>query len=267
MRFDEDGLYIPNEQPKPIIESLILSTRQLAEIPEPVPLIPGWLFLDSLAWLGGAPGSYKSFLAMEWACHVATGTTWRGQKVKPGRVLYILAEGKGGAYKRVEAWQQANGKQAQIDWLPAAPQVGTALWESLVAHVALHPYDLIVIDTQSRVTTGKDENGAEGATVIIDQFTRLKDAAKACTLILHHMNRGGTNLRGSSAQDGAAETIVEITRVESVARVRNKKQKDGQEADDYYVRRVKSARSMTLVECEKPFDWDKKRKMSRTNDL
>jgi len=39
---------------------------------------------DTLAGLIGAPGSYKSFLADDWAACTATGTPWCGREVAKG---------------------------------------------------------------------------------------------------------------------------------------------------------------------------------------
>lgn len=263
--YDEQGYYIPKPPPPPPprLADMILNTNQLAAIPQPRPLIPGFLFRDSLTWVGGAPGAYKSFLAVELACHVATGTTWRGHKVSPGRVLYIVAEGKSGIWKRVRAWQKAAGIDAQIDWLPIAPQVGTDMWEQLIAHTKDQGYDLILVDTQSRVTVGLDENQAEGSSKVVSHLTRLKDASGACVIIVHHLNRGGTNLRGSTVVDGAADTIIELVKVDGVSRVRNRKQKDVDEAGDYYVRSVAIEDSMILVEVDKPTSFDKRLKEIR----
>jgi RecA-family ATPase len=272
LQFDENGFYIPQppglypvaDEPK--LADLLLTTRQLSNIPEPTPLIDGYLYRDCLVWLGGAPGAYKSFWAMEIACHVATGTTWRGARIKPGSVLYVVAEGKGGAWKRIEAWQAANRVEAQITWLPVAPQVSTRQWDELVQIARDRHFDLIVIDTQSRVTVGRDENQAESASLIVNAFTRLKDASGACVILVHHLNRLGTNLRGSSAIDGAAEAIVQLVKVDGVTRVRNKKQKDMAEFDDYYVRGVSSARSLVLVECDHPPGWNAAYKALRRGD-
>lgn len=261
---DDHGYQREEPDEENTIRSLIITTRQLAEIPEPEALIDGYLLRDTLTWLGGAPGAYKSFMAIELACVVASGTTWRGVKVKPGRVLYVIAEGRSGAYKRVEAWMKASGTIVQIDWLPAAPQIGTASWQHLVDHVRVEGYDLIVLDTQSRLTTGHEENDASAATRIVGQLTTLKEASGACVLLVHHLNRGGTNLRGSSVIDGAADTVIEMVKLDGVARVRNTKQKDIPEFGEFYVRAADTARSMVLVECEKPSGWEVRLKASRS---
>ncbi|MCW7447560.1 helicase RepA family protein [Escherichia coli] len=53
----------------------------------------------------GASGSYKSFLAGSWACHVSTGRQWRPQVACAGAVLYVVGEGGIGVPRRVKAWR------------------------------------------------------------------------------------------------------------------------------------------------------------------
>ncbi|MXE16353.1 AAA family ATPase, partial [Escherichia coli] len=44
-------------------------------------VVKGVIPANSLCSTYGASGSYKSFLACSWACHVATGIPWGGRRV------------------------------------------------------------------------------------------------------------------------------------------------------------------------------------------
>jgi len=68
-------------------------------------VIKGLIPECSLGSLYGPSGSYKSFLALDWACHVATGKDWDGHKVKQGAVLYVAGEGGFGVTQRVRTWE------------------------------------------------------------------------------------------------------------------------------------------------------------------
>jgi putative DNA primase/helicase len=46
--------------------------------------------------------SAKSFIAVDLACCVATGTQWRSHQVERGKVLYLIAEGTSGLFLRVD---------------------------------------------------------------------------------------------------------------------------------------------------------------------
>lgn len=70
-----------------------------------------WLIRDfieeaSFVTLYGPSGCGKSFVALDMALCIATGQSWHGQKVLPGAVIYLAAEGATGLPKRVAAWLQ-----------------------------------------------------------------------------------------------------------------------------------------------------------------
>src|SRR5258708_36015727 len=50
------------------------------------------LFEDSIAFLYGRSGRWKSFIALSWALCVATGLNWLSPKVKPCPVVDVAAE-------------------------------------------------------------------------------------------------------------------------------------------------------------------------------
>ena len=68
-------------------------------------VIKGLIPECSFASIYGPSGSFKSFLALDWACHIATGKDWDGHKVKQGAVLYVAGEGGFGVIQRVRAWE------------------------------------------------------------------------------------------------------------------------------------------------------------------
>ena len=54
---------------------------------------------ESLGVLFGASGTFKSFVAIDYALHCAHGLTWLGKKTKRGPVLFIAAEGGAGVWR------------------------------------------------------------------------------------------------------------------------------------------------------------------------
>jgi putative DNA primase/helicase len=72
-------------------------------------LIKSYIDTGSLSMLFGAPGSMKSFLAIDMGYCIATGRAWHGCPVrKSGPVFYIAGEGFAGLAKRFRAWSLAN---------------------------------------------------------------------------------------------------------------------------------------------------------------
>ncbi|MFD6661717.1 AAA family ATPase [Micromonospora chalcea] len=219
--------------------SRMLDRDALDKIPAPKPLIRDVLDLDSESWVIGAPGGFKSFVALDWACHVATGQEWRGKPVTQGRVVYVAAEGQKGIPLRVKAWEAMYGRRADnVLFLPDPVQVAdTAAWRVLVqACRRLEPV-LIVLDTQARITVGLDENSNGAMSVLTEAVRSLKAATRACVLVVHHTGRNGGDARGASAIDGAQDTEIRVERPEAkgkraalTATIGTDKQKDGDES-------------------------------------
>ncbi len=56
-------------------------------------LIDGVLQQDSTALVFGAPGTFKSFMAMDMAVAIASGQPWQGRETEQAFVIYLAAEG------------------------------------------------------------------------------------------------------------------------------------------------------------------------------
>lgn len=225
----------------------MLDRDALDHIPPPVPLIKGVLELASESWIIGAPGGFKSFVALDWAAHVALGLPWRGRGVTQGLVVYVAAEGAKGVPQRVRAWEATYGQRIeQVRFLPEPVQVKDGEtdktgrpgreWRVLVeACRRLQPV-LIVLDTQARITVGIEENSNTAMGILIEAVRTLKVATGACVLVVHHTGRNGEDARGASALDGAQDTEVRVDRPEGKGRelltavISLDKQKDGDES-------------------------------------
>jgi len=214
----------------------MLDPDQIGTQPPPEPLVNGLLSMDSLAWLIGAPGSGKSFVTLDIAAHVATGQQYRGTYTKGGTVVYIVAEGAGGMGQRVNAWRRRNGGASlgNMLFLPLPVQAGDqAAWGALVEACRRIAPALVVVDTQSRVTSGIDENSNTDMMRYVHAVDALRAATGACVLTVHHMGRNGTHARGASAIDGAQDTELRLERVECEDERRvaltTSKQKDGRD--------------------------------------
>ena len=98
---------IVNEM-RPLTKGPLL--RRLSEITlEPMQfLVDGLLPKGSLSTLFGDPGCGKSFVAIDIAMCVATGTSFHGKSVNKGAVIYIAGEGYRGLTQRAWAWLSEN---------------------------------------------------------------------------------------------------------------------------------------------------------------
>lgn len=237
------------EQPAaPALRDHLLRRSDLHKLPKPEPLIRGVLNLNSDAWLIGASGSYKSFVAIDWACRVVTGLPWNGAPVRQGPVLYIAAEGASGIEQRITAWEKAHqpvGDDLMV--LPVAVQAlirsGGSLdmhpaWRELCALAGEVRPVLIVLDTQARMSLGARENDNGEMSLWVEAVSALRrHSGGACVLVVHHTGRNGGDARGASAIDGAQDTEWKVERVgpreESRAKLRLDKAKDARDGVEY----------------------------------
>jgi len=218
----------------------LVDAFRLDLLPKAKPLIEDVLMQDSISWLHGKPGHAKSFIALDWACCVATGQQWRHHPTEHGKVLYVVAEGAQGMHERRQAWEITNNVEipaGQLLFLPVAVQMLKDLDVAVMAMIAaeLRPA-LVVLDTQARVTVGADENSSRDMGLYVASVDQLRFASKACILTVHHEARAGDSLRGSTALEGAATTVIRATKDGALVRLDNTKQKDGPEFDPILTR-------------------------------
>lgn len=209
-----------------------LDVGELCELPPTENwLMKGYLTLDSLTVLFGDPGCGKSFLAIDIACHVATGTPWRGCPVKPGKVLYIAGEGRNGLSKRFRAWFERHGEQPrniQICTMPIAltDPAGIA---ALVAEIQSMPEQpaLIVVDTINRNFGPGDENATADMTKAVAGLDAIRNATGAAILAAHHSGHGDkTRGRGSSVLRASVDVEYAVEKFDRTVQIRCTKAKD-----------------------------------------
>lgn len=219
------------------LRALTVSGQQLAEMEPPVPLVYGLLNMDTESWLIGAPGSFKSFVALDVAAHVGKGLEWQGHRVRQGGVLYVAAEGATGMTLRTRAWIKEHGDMPDVHFVPSLVRVisDDGQWPALVELAREIEPVLIVIDTQARVTVGLEENSAKEMGIFTAAVGDLRRATGACVLVVHHTGRDGKDARGSSAIDGAQDTELKLVRLNprSALKVLLKTDKQKDRAEEY----------------------------------
>ncbi|EDT6460682.1 AAA family ATPase [Salmonella enterica subsp. enterica] len=187
-------------------------------------VIKGLIPAESLCSAYGASGSYKSFLAISWSCHVATGMKWGGRRVSKGAVIYIAGEGSMGVKRRVKAWEITHGKEVtdlcivNAPVFPASPDYVEQVIRTagLVKSRTGENVRLIVIDTLARCFGGNDENDSRDMGAFIQGCDAIKQATGATVLVVHHSGKDETKgARGSSAFRAALDAEYRIGRENS----------------------------------------------------
>lgn len=205
-------------------------------------LIRGYLEADTVACLFGDPACGKSFLAVDAACCVATGSEFHGHKVKHGPVIYLAGEGRNGLARRLRAWSIRH--QEDLDDVPlylsngpAALCDGESAMEVLAAVNSLAEAEgspaLIVIDTLARNFGGGDENSTQDMGKVIQVLDAMRTQHQATLLLVHHTGHADKSRgRGSMALKGALDAEYRMERDEmGITRLIATKMKDAAEPD------------------------------------
>lgn len=232
-----------------LYRAALVDSAGLDTIPEAVPLVTDTLYVDSLAWLQGKPANGKSFVALDLAGCVGTGTDWQDRGVTQGRVLFVAAEGVAGMRWRVRAWESSYGREMTgVAWLPMAPQAGNLTeWRALTAIAEEMQPALVVIDTQARTTVGLEENSSTDMGLFVHRLEALRKASGACVLVVHHQGRNGEHMRGSTALEGAADTVVQVVKDDELLTIKCAKQKNASEFEDIALKLTAHDRSAVLT--------------------
>jgi hypothetical protein len=217
----------------------ILSLTDLSHMPDPEWLISGIVPKGGIVEMHGMPATGKSFIALDMALHVATGSSWHGHSTEQGSVLYIAAEGATGYKRRIEAWESAHGI-VDIDSLYFVAS-GVQLHEDADVEGLLQTVravgvdvSLIIFDTLARCFVGADENSSAAMGSLLEGTARIGNELGATTLLVHHTRKDGSTERGSIALRGGVDVMMAVERKKgtNVLTLSNLKMKDAPDFGD-----------------------------------
>ena len=220
----------------------LLADDEIESLPDPEWLVDGILPVGSFVVLYGPPSLGKTFVAMDLARCVATGTSWHSHEVRSGPVLYIAAEGRSGLKPRRRAWNQEHDCDScdEMWYLDAAVQLADPedLDELMTLVSALErPPALIVIDTLARCFVGMDENSSTEMGRLVSAVDTLRSTTGATVLLLHHSGKPRSKRtsqvteRGSSALKGAVDVMISLVSGKEGLVLNCEKQKEAEPFD------------------------------------
>ena len=186
-----------------------------------VPVVQNLLNRNTLTWVAGPSGTFKSFVTADLAFRYGSeDMTYHGRRMTHGRALVIIAEGEDGYAHRRVAWEAQYKREVKnVVFYPGALQLGNIERDmaALLHHLreeeeAGQGYGMILVDTQAMCTVGIDENSSE-MNRVINVMHRLRQVSGACVIAVHHFGKDERKgMRGSSMQYAAADTIIILKR-------------------------------------------------------
>ena len=218
----------------------LLNRSQLAQLPAPDPMIDDTIDRRTVAMLVGAWGTGKTFVALDWSLSIATGKAWQARETRQGSVVYVAAEGAYGLNERVRTWEVAWSQQVDDDAfhvVPLAVEVANSGVRHLISVCKEIQPSLVVIDTIARCAVGLDENTAKDAGLFVRGLDRIRDSLNGGTVLaVHHTGKDGKTPRGSSAIEGAMDTVYNLEGDSRAMRLHRSKRKEGPVEDTLNLR-------------------------------
>lgn len=157
-----------------------------------------------LGFIFGASGTFKSFIALDYALHRCYGMRWLGRKTKQATAIYLAAEGGAGLIRRIKAWHMDRGMnwqdcQMRVVVVPLSLRTDAHQLRAAVEATGVACGDLIV-DTMSQTFSGNENSNDEVAEFLRVLGTALRDGLGCTVTVVHHTGHIATERpRGASA--------------------------------------------------------------------
>ena len=209
-----------NTLPKIDGGNVLLTDRTLVA---PQELVTGLLHGGTKGVLGGSSKAGKTWLSLDLAVSIATGTPFLKWPTTPGRVLFINFEIHRAFIK--QRLQTITAKKGLTDlsnlsiWtLRGQGAAFDTLLDEIVERIHGERYALIILDPLYKLMIGRSENTAGGVGVLCHQVEQLIERTGAAVVYAHHFTKGNAakkkamdRLSGSGVFARDADTIITLT--------------------------------------------------------
>ncbi|WP_168271537.1 AAA family ATPase [Rhizobium leguminosarum] len=178
-------------------------------------IVKGVFGVNEFTLLSGKPGSGKSVITTDMACHVAAGMDWHGRKVKQGLVVYVAAERRDLTKRRMRAFRKHHG----IGHVPLAVVGGRLDMTSTISDAEAlaasireleedcgHKCVWIIVDTLTRTFGPGDQNQSKDMSKFVLSCDTLRENVTGSHVtVIHHTGWQGDRGKGAIDLDGAVD--------------------------------------------------------------
>ena len=192
-------------------------------IRHPEELIPGLLHMGTKGMLVGASKCGKTWLLMDLAISVATGTSFLRWECNAGKVLYMNFEIDMPFFRtRLETMLRCRNLPT-VENLHTLHLRGTSidfaeLTQEIINNSRVERYALIVIDPIYKATGSKSDGSSVAVAKICTQLDTIANQTGASVVFAHHFNKGNTRnlqlidrMSGSGTWARDLDSIISVT--------------------------------------------------------
>lgn len=164
--------------------------------------------------VSGLPGTGKSVIVTDAACHVATGREWHGHRVKQGLVVYVAAERKKLTERRMMAFRKHHGvHDVPLLVIGGRLDFTSSLKDAKDLIAAIKEAELetgltcvwVIIDTLTRVFGAGDQNASKDMSRFVQSCDEILAETSAHVTAIHHSAWSGERGKGAIDLDGAVD--------------------------------------------------------------
>lgn len=222
----------------------IYSDVEINDLPDPDYLLEGLVQERSVAPLYGPTGEAKTFVEVDVAFCIGTGTPFHGREVLQGNVVYVYAEGASNAKHRAAAWKGEHGlspnDQCNVWFIPTAVDLLSSDGvEELLQTIRLtvpEPVRLVVIDTLARCFGDGDEDRTHDMNRFTNRCHAIKEALDCTVMPLHHTGWENKRERGNKSLRNNSDTFIRCSMSNDIVTLACEKQKDALEFEPIRLR-------------------------------
>jgi hypothetical protein len=152
-------------------------------------------------------GLGKTQVSLALAVALATGGLFRGERVKPVRVLLLDRDNPETVVKqRLRAWGAAEAKNLRVLTRQTAPALqDKAAWDQF----PLQDYDVLIVDSVGASTEGITEKEGKQTTEVLATILDLA-RRRLAILLLQNVTRDGLNFKGRGEWADRADILYEV---------------------------------------------------------
>lgn len=201
--------------------------REVRDTKPPEYLVDQTLEMNGILAVNGGSGVGKSFVVLDLACSLVTGTPWLGKATRKVNVAYAAGEGFSGAVTRIRAWEEARREATGINYMEELnnnlflsddafnlPMMAADQREfrRVVDMVRESQAQLLILDTWARSIPGLDENSAEEVGLMVKMLDAVRRQTGCAICVIHHTAKHDPSTgRGSNALKGATDSELLIS--------------------------------------------------------
>lgn len=210
--------------PPPITATALMADTTITKPPE---LVSGLLHQGTKGVIASVSKAGKTWLLLDLALSVATGSNFLGKPTTQGKVLFINFELQAAFIKdRLAVLKKRRNVEPGDNLVIWNLRGKTADFEALVLNIAREVegqgYTLIIFDPIYKAMVGKAEGVGSNFSLLCNQLERLAERSGAAVVFSHHFPKGNMKKRsvidrmaGSGVLARDADTIVTLTQHET----------------------------------------------------